>query len=115
MSDQEKQSEEGNKRLASFGILGLGLLGCAVFVIYPLVRAHMGVDQISVSEKYAGGSIAVLAIGIMSLCGLDFIKDDQNITLRDLVMIVVVVALGIGAFFLFKGHLESLGYHFPKS
>lgn len=93
--------------------MAFGLVLVSVFMEYPVFRALSGASEITVLQKLAMGSIAVLALGVVVFLNISFLEDQQNLKLRDFIIMGVLAIAGIGAYVAFKAYIESQGYAFP--
>lgn len=104
-------------RTLGWMFVGLGLaVGC--FTIgWPVYQAHAGAREISISLKWTVLPIFLIVFGIAEGIGLNvfgkMFEEGHHITSLDIVRLLALTAIGLGAEWLLKRHIESLGYYFP--
>ncbi len=55
------------------------------------------------------GSITVLALGVVVFLNISFLEDQQNLKIRDFIIIGALAAAGIGTYVACKAYIESQG------
>ena len=96
---------------------GLAILGVGIFVLsggYPLFQAMTGAEEISVSPKFIGGSLALIAFGMLECLNIQVIRDDENIRPRDIILMILIGIAGFVAYLGYKKLIESYGSTFPS-
>lgn len=112
-----KSTTENNADAEDEGFKGgLAAVGALLFAVaggYPLIQAMRGVEELSISPKFVGGSLALIAFGMLECLNIQVIRDDENIRPRDICLIILLGVIGMLCYFGYKKLIESYGYTFP--
>lgn len=117
--DLKSRQSEKRKAAAKAGFLlglmifGVGLVLAGFQIGWPVYQAMQHAPEIQVSMKWSAGSVIVLVFGLGTMCGMNFLADPQNVSLKDFLIMAVMIAVGFAGWWGFKVYLESQGYHFP--
>lgn len=98
-------------------MIGVGLaIGCYT-IGWPLYRAYARAPEISISLKGTVLPIFLILFGTTYVVGINpfgkMFDEGHHITFFDIVRLLALAAIGLGAEYLLKLHIESLGYRFP--
>lgn len=99
-------------RTVGLAFIGLGLLIGLVTIGWPMLQAVRGVEEIWLTENGIIAAVAFALLGVAGMCGLELFEDEGNVTMRDMLMLAVLVAIGIATEWGIENFFTARGYVF---
>ena len=112
---QQREPAIRNARLRGFVYIVVGAVIGAGYLGYIFSQAQQGVPRFTVFNFFLVVPLSFISIGLVWLVGGDAAgklipRDVNNLTAGNVVLLLVMVAIGAVLYIVFLGSLHALGY-----